>query len=141
MAPESMVHALEMIYDLLEDHGDLIDVHPSIDPPVINVINESSSVFAGYLRENDDYIEYTQADQALASVINSGLYVIKKQDLFNFSIYSDTLDEFLAYLAENWSDAYLENDTIDRIRKQMSLAEGYKLVSTEKIKIARLGRL
>ena len=126
-----MVHALEMIYDLLEDHGDLIDVHPSIDPPVINMINESS----------DDYIEYTQADQALASVINSGLYVIKKQDLFNFSIYSDTLDEFLAYLAENWSDAYLENDTIDRIRKQMSLAEGYKLVSTEKIKIARLGRL
>ena len=48
MEPESMVHALEQIHDLLVPDGHLIDIHP----------NGEKSEFICRLEESDEFIGY-----------------------------------------------------------------------------------
>jgi len=117
MEPESMVHALEQIHDLLKPEGHLIDVHPTGE--LVKFIRplERYEHFMGYLRETDDYIEYQQADEALETAVSKGLFQVCETKEFNFHTYANSFENLKTFLEENWSDAVIPDDVIAEAHK------------------------
>jgi hypothetical protein len=117
MEPESMVHALEQIHDLLKPGGYLIDIHPTGEPvKFIRPLN-GREYFMGYLQETDDYIEYFQADEALETAVSKGLFQVGATEEFEFHTYANSFDELKTFLEENWSDAVIIDDVIAEAHK------------------------
>lgn len=136
-----MVHALEQLHQLIRPNGQLIDIHPSSEPASIEIRLHDRILPAGWLHETDDYIEYELADQALASVVNSGLFTLERHGLFSFVWYADTLEELRAYLAEEWKDAIIDDVTFMRAAEWMSGIERDKeVILRETVNIARFRR-
>jgi hypothetical protein len=69
-----MVHALEITRSLLKPDGLLIDIHPTGDPPFVEVHVDGEVRLAGYLEETDNFVEYLEADDALTNVTRRGLF-------------------------------------------------------------------
>jgi hypothetical protein len=137
-----MVHALEIIHTLLVAGGVLIDVHPTSDPPLIEVQLGNQNYLAGWLRETDDYIEYTQANQALEDVVCRGLFVLEKKGTFDFNTYASSMDELRSYLAETWQDAVIDDQVAGRVEDLFkSPAADKVLVLRELVQISRLSPL
>lgn len=134
-----MVHALERAHRLLKGNGRLIDIHPLGEPPPIEVRLGPEIHPVGWLREEDDYIEYVQASQAIETVIKRGLFVQEKQGTFAHITYADTLADLQHYLAKEWQDAFIENVVAGRIEDLMSSIElDQELILRDVIQIARL---
>lgn len=112
MAPESMVHALEQIHALLVPGGLLIDIHPNGEPVAFFLSINERNEFIGYMQESDDYIEYRQADEAIAAVLDNGLFELGKSEEFEFRTYADAFEELDGFLAENWSDAVITDEVL-----------------------------
>ena len=112
MAPESMVHALELIHALLIPGGALIDIHPNGEPVEFVYPLESGERLIGYLQESDDYIEYRQADEALEVCVARGLFSVVETGEVEFRTYADAFDELKDFLDENWSDAVISEQVV-----------------------------
>ncbi len=137
-----MVHALEIIHKLLEPGGFLLDVHPSSDPPPIEVRLGKRYYLAGWLKETDDYIEYIQADQALVAVVQRGLFALEKKGAFPFNTYAGSIEELRSYLAEAWQDAIVDDQVAGRVEELVQSPEADKeVVLRELVQISRLHRL
>jgi len=117
MEPESMVHALEQIHDLLKPNGDLIDIHPNGELVEFIFPLEGREHLIGYMLETDDYIEYRQADDALQVAIEKGFFQVLKTGEFEFRLHADSFDELKAFLDENWSDAVITDEVIANARR------------------------
>jgi hypothetical protein len=134
-----MVHALEKIHHLLKPDGFLIDIHPSGEPPPVEVRIGERNHLAGWLKEKDEYIEYIQADEALQSVVDRGLFVLEKQGTFTFNTYAASLEDLRTHLDEVWEDAILDEQVAGRIEDLWCSPSGDKeLVIKEIVKISRL---
>ena len=110
-----MVHALEKVHRQIAPGGVLLDIHPLSDRPSVLVNNQQ----VGVLKETDDFVEYRQANAALDEVVRRGLFVVERASTFAALTHADSLPELLAYLAEEWSDAVLEDDLQKRIEALM----------------------
>jgi hypothetical protein len=139
MEPSGMVHALELARQLLLPNGRLLDLHPTGEPPPIEIRIGTEISRVGFLRETDDFVEYGLADAAVARVIREGLFVIEKSDQYSFDIHADGLEELLSYLAEEWTDAVIDDDIVKRIESLLSSSETDKeIILRDRIYIARL---
>jgi hypothetical protein len=138
MAPEGMVHALEIIHQLLAPGGLLIDIHPTSEPPPILVRTDEGEFFAGWLQETDNFIEYEQASQALQEAIRQQWFEMEEAGEFPFATQAATLDELTAFLAIEWKDAVITPETAARIESLFHEHPGKKeIIITEKISVAR----
>jgi len=136
-----MVHALEKIYTLLKPDGHLIDIHPTPEPAAIVVHSGERLTPAGWLDEVADYVEYEWADEALAAVVDSGLFTLERRGAFEFVWHADSVIDLLAYFAEDWQDARLDPVTAMRIDEMLKTAEHDKeILVKEAIRIARFSR-
>lgn len=134
-----MVDALRTIHDLLQPHGVLIEIHPAGHPPPIYVRVGGTTHLAGWVQESDDYEEYAQADAAIRTVIRRGLFVRERYESFTFITYADSLAELRAHLAEEWSDAVIEEQVAGQIEAWMSSATADKeIILQEIVSISRL---
>lgn len=134
-----MVHALERAHWLLKENGRLIDIHPLGEPPPIEVRLGSEIHHAGWLREEDDYVEYVQAGEALDEVVSRGLFVRERVDTFAHTTYADTLADLQCYLETEWHDAFIEDVVAGRIEALMSSIEpDQELILRDVVQIARL---
>ncbi len=133
MAPESMVHALEIVHGLLTPVGRLVDLHPSGQPPPLEVRIGRKRYCAGWLRETDDYVEYEQASAALQSVAQRGLFAWEEQRTFAFTTYADSLVELQAYLAREWQDAVIDDQVARQIADWLRVVGGEKEISLREI--------
>ena len=133
-----MVHALETVHTLINPDGYLLDIHPVTDKAWVEVKVNGKEYFLDVLEETDDYIEYGQANDALAQVLAKKLFTIDAAGKFTFVIYTDTIEEMRTYLADNWKDAVI-NESIDRKAKEYitSVAMSYEILVREEILIAR----
>ena len=141
MQAESMVHALEQVHDLLKDGGFLIDIHPDGEKVEFLCDLDGQEQLIGYLEENDDYIEYRQADDAIQTAVSKKLFKILKAGAFEFRTYADSFDEMKTFLEENWSDAVVTEDVILRAGELESEHRTYKTILREQAKIGLLKRI
>ena len=137
-----MVHALELVHNLLVERGVLVDIHPTGDPPRIEVRLGDLLHLAGWLNETDDYIEYTQASQALNEVVNKGLFTLEREGVFSFSTCADTLADLCSFLEETWQDAEIDEQVAGVVEDILQSPEVDKeIILREQVKIARFRRL
>ncbi len=84
MEPEGMVHALEEIHRLLRPTGTLIEIHPAREVPVVEVRSGGEVTFAepdpGY--DYDDDLRL--AEDAVATIVGRGRFVIDGRRSFEF---------------------------------------------------------
>ena len=92
-----MVHALERIHQLLEPDGRLIDIHPSGEPPPIEVRVGQRATVVGWMKETDDFIEYAQAAAALSQVIERGWFDFERKGTFEFATHADSVSALREY--------------------------------------------
>lgn len=134
-----MVHALEHAHRLLSRNGRLIDIHPLGEPPPIEVRLGGDVHHAGWLLEEDDYVEYIQASEALDTVIRRGLFALERQGTFAFITYADSLADLQSYLENEWHDAILEDRVAGRIEELMSSTEpDQEIILRDEVQIRRL---
>jgi SAM-dependent methyltransferase len=147
MTPEGMVHALEEIHRLLKPGGNLIDIHPVAEEPLIEVYQGGRILLA------QPYPDYSaedclQADNALAQAVQRGKFVIERSGQFDFLVYGSSVTELLDYVAEanafadkskDSAVSLLETELIARVEGIMQTAgEGAEVATHERIHIARL---
>jgi hypothetical protein len=82
MEPEGMVHALEEIHRVTKPAGSLIEIHPALEFPFIEVRWNEEPSFS----ENDpgfDWVEDSRlAETAVATVVRRGLFVLEESRRF-----------------------------------------------------------
>ena len=131
------MHALEITHGLLKAGGLLLDIHPTGEPPRIEARVGEKDRVAGYLEETDGFVEYFQADDALADVTGRGLFVLEREGLFTFMLHTSTIKELVDYLEAEWSDSVVHEETIERATELMGESgEGREIVMSEKTLIA-----
>ena len=118
-----MVHALELIWKMLKRDGVLIETHPSGAKPSIGVRSGEKILPCGILEETDDFIEYFQAEEALANVASRGWFRLERRDDFHFIVLADTPDEFVKFLNENYSDAILKPEVYEKLVTRIEVEE------------------
>lgn len=95
-----MVHALERIKRLLRVDGSLIDIHPVLEAPLIEVSSGGrislSEPSPGYDYEE----ELRQAENALARIVERGTFVIDRTCEFDFITYGSSVAELREFMAE-----------------------------------------
>jgi len=134
-----MVHALERIHKLLRPDGSLIDIHPSGDPPPIEVRVGSQVTCAGWLKETDDFIEYGQASAALSQAIECGWFTVEREGTFEFITHADSLAQLREYLAKEWKDAIIDESVAARAEELLNAPNRDKeLTVRERIRIVRM---
>lgn len=115
-----MVHALEIIHQSLRRHGRLIDIHPVGEPSPIEIRIGEHKVLAGWLTETDDFVEYKQADDALAQAIRRRWFRVERGTTFPFITHADSLSELREYLVKEWKDAILDDATARKVEEHMA---------------------
>lgn len=118
-----MVHALEQIKTHLPPGGLLIDIHPSGEPPPIDVRVGTATHRVGWIAEEDDYAEYLQADEALSEAVRRGWYTVRQVERFAFTTYADTMDDLLTHLATTWEEAIINERTIQQTNDLLNTIE------------------
>ncbi|HEU5113723.1 MAG TPA: hypothetical protein VFU96_10430 [Acidimicrobiia bacterium] len=93
-----MVYALEEIHRLLKPAGALIEIHPSMEgPPLVEVRSNGRLSFA----EDDPGFDYAedvrQAEAAVASVVDQGMFVLEDRRRFELRTYADSVKELRDY--------------------------------------------
>jgi 2-polyprenyl-3-methyl-5-hydroxy-6-metoxy-1,4-benzoquinol methylase len=136
-----MVHALETVHSLLKPGGVLVDIHLGTEKAGILAQVNGKEYFLDSVEETDDYIEYKQANEALAQVIERGLFTIEEAGQFTFLIHAATIEEMREYLTANWKDAIL-NESVDiKARELLTPSiERYGIFVREEILITRFKR-
>jgi len=138
MEPESMVHALEQIHDLLEPGGILINFQPNGELVEFYAALDDGERFIGYLLESDDYIEYFQAQDAIEKVTGMGLFQSEKVGEFEFCAYADSFKAMKTHLEENWSDAVITDEVITSAHNLEEEHGVYKTILREMGKLSIL---
>ena len=96
-----MVHALEEIHRLLKPAGTLIEIHPSVEgPPLVEVRSNGRLSFAEVDPGFDD-ADDRQAEAAVASVVDQGMYVLENRRRFELRTHAGSVEE----LREHWEVA------------------------------------
>jgi hypothetical protein len=133
-----MVHALEIIHGLLKKDGLLIDIHPNGEPPPIEVHVAGEVLLAGHLEEEADFVEYFEADGALADVTARGLFKMEREGLFTYMTHASTITALTDYLEAEWSGAVLPEKTIEQVVALMDEpGEGREIVLRESVRLSR----
>lgn len=109
------MHALELIWQMLKPGGTLVEIHPSGKKPPIGVCRGNELLPSGVLEETDDFVEYFQAEAALAEAETRGWFRLEQRDDFHFIVYADTPEEFQKFLDDNYSDAVLKPEVYERL--------------------------
>ena len=138
-----MVHALEIIRGLLKPGGNLIDIHPTGEPPRIELVQNDLRRFVGHLRESDDFIEYGQAQAALDQALDLGWFDLERSGTFQFVNWSPSIGELRAFLEGNWSDAILDPEIDRNVETLLKPSLGVQpegATSVEMTEIVRISR-
>ena len=144
-----MVHALEEIHRLLKPAGTLIEIHPSPEvPPLVEVRSNGRLSFA----EDDPGFDYAedlrQAEAAVASVVDQGMFVLEDRRRFELRTYADSVKELRdhwevagAYSPEEKEETlvHLRDDMYERANAVMEeAARPSEIVYVEPATISRL---
>jgi SAM-dependent methyltransferase len=148
MAHEGMVHALEEIHRLLKPAGTLIEIHPGVDaPPLVEVRSDGKPSFS----EDDPVFDYEedlrQAEAAVTTVIERGLFVLDERRRFELRTYAASVKELRdhwalvgAYDPEEPEEKLLQrrDEMYARAHEVLERAPGAEIVYVEPATMSRL---
>jgi hypothetical protein len=103
-----MVHALEEIHRVTRPSGTLIEIHPALEFPFLEVRSGEELFFS----ENDPGFDWDEdsrlAEAAVATVVGRGLFVLEERRRFELRIHASSLDD----LRDHWAvaDAYITDE-------------------------------
>jgi len=139
MDPTGMVHALETVHRQLVPGGRLIDIHPSGEAPPLFLRADSRQTLIGWLGETDYFIEYRQADRAVAEAVSAGLFSLEDHQEFMFETQAEDIGRLVEFLKANWSDAVLEERLSERASRLQHQASGPSaIILAERVQILKL---
>jgi len=99
-------------------------IPPYPDPTLSHTRRTQRAIRLGQL--DDSYRIGTQAiaDAALQALIDGRRLVREREETFTLVYHFDSVESWLAYMAEQWSTARLSADLTARARRQLSGEEG-----------------
>jgi hypothetical protein len=147
MEPTGMVHALEEINRMTRPAGTLIEIHPALEFPFLEVRSNGGLHFS----ENDPGFDYEEdsrhAEAAVATVVRRGLFVLDESRRFELRTHASSLKE----LRDHWAvaDGYItekKDEALARRAEEMyaragevlERSPGAELVYVEPATISRL---
>jgi SAM-dependent methyltransferase len=148
MEHEGMVHALEEIHRLLGPAGTLIEIHPSLDAPFVEVRSDGVVSFV----ERDPGFDYEDdlrhAEEAVTSVVAREIFVLEDDRRFELRTHAASVKELRDHFAV--AGAYDPEEKDEALAKQQDemygrahLALGAATTASEVIYVdpARMSRL
>jgi hypothetical protein len=123
------VHALETIHGALRPQGLLLDVRPALQHPWVVIQRGAAanrSVRIGEVARlgqmDDSYRIGTlaSADASLQTLIDAGRFVQERAETFPFVYHFDSVETWLAYMAQHWSSALISGEVIDQAREELA---------------------
>jgi hypothetical protein len=113
-----MVDALRRAHRMLAPGGCVVDVHPTETAASVQVGTRAS----GHVDGGDAPARHAAAGAALSTAIDEGLFGVTAIVDFDFYTYGDTVDELRDYIAENWRNARIDDETVARTRDELLAA-------------------
>ncbi len=121
----------------MRPNGLLLDLHPEPEFPRLEVHAGDGVTSVGDLDTSANVAKVHAARAVLASAIDAGYFVREDATTFEFRYYFDTIDTWLAYMAERWKEAAIAPTLVTRIRSVLHPPTG-RLVIRESVHAARL---
>jgi hypothetical protein len=147
MEREGMVHALEQIRRLLRRSGTLIEIHPALEVPFVEVRSNGELLF----REDDPGFDYEDdlrsAEEAVATVVGRGVFVLHARHRFELRTHASSVRELRdhfavvgAYDLEEKEDALVrqQDEIYARAHEVLDRSPGAELVYVEPATMSRL---
>ena len=133
------MHALEKIHELLKPVGRLINIQPSGKHRPLQIHSNDKVKQAGLIRHQLDYEFHKKALAALDQVVDDGLFVFERIDSFPFLYHAETLDIMQEWIAENWLNSTLDEETIRRaVELENTTEKPSEVVVHQEMHISRL---
>ena len=129
-----MVDALRRTRTMLRFGGCVLDVHPTVEAPHYEV----SGVWTGDLQADDARRRHAAADAAVATVLDMKLFEVEGEEEFSFRRYADSLSELQEYIAQKWSDARVDDETVHRTLDALHADHGGQLWLREQARVTKL---
>lgn len=145
-----MVHALEETRRLLKFEGVMVNILPVAEGPFIEAHHDGKVLFSERKRETPSE-NVLRAEAAVQQVLDRGLFVMDREEAFEFRTYGASVSEFRAYWEEQ--SAYEEAPKAEELLAREAylyaqveqildeLGEGAQVVFRERVRIARLSAL
>jgi len=143
-----MVHALEQIHRLVRSDGVLIEIHPVVGAPLIEVRSGADVAFRAPDPTYDYEDDLLHAEQALDEIVRRGRFDLNATRDVDFMIHAPSVEELRQYWAVHGAyddapkdDATVarENELYDRVEKVMGRLRGHaRLLFTERARLSRL---
>jgi len=129
-----MVDALRRAHRMLKPNGCVVDLHPSASPASV----EAAGTSTGAIDAADAVLRHAAAGVALSSAIDEGLFAVDQTLVFTFYTYGETIEELRDHVAENWRNARIDDETVDRTRQVLRDASGARPRIREAVHITKL---
>ena len=125
------MRALETIHSALRPHGLLLDVRPALQYPTVQITRRGAHPdqperVTSLGRVDDSYRHDTlrMADAAIRQVIEARLFERERAETFTFVYHFDSVETWLAYMAEHWRTGALSSALIARARREQAREQG-----------------
>jgi hypothetical protein len=129
-----MVDALRHAHRLVRPDGCVVDLHPTAAIASVEV----GAYATGSVDAGDAPLRHTAAGAALASVLDAGLFVVDGVLDFTFYTYGLTIEDLRHYIEENWRNARIDDDVVQRTRDALHDAPGIRPRVREQVRLTRL---
>jgi len=119
------VNAVERMWAALRPGGLLLDIRPATEHPRVEIQRGERVVTIGRIDDSYRIGTLLVADTAVQMVVDAGQFAWERDERFTFVYHLESVDAWLAYMAEHWSSAVIAPDMIVRAREALpSRAEG-----------------
>lgn len=123
-----MVHALKELWRVLVPQGSMIDLRPLAQNPPVEIVVGEQIFLAGRADVSSAMPDDVASDESLDEVVGEGRFIREHEELFDYAIYWDTLDEMLAYAEWSWIRVSLPEAMLTETRRLLaSSGEGTRL--------------
>ena len=117
-----MVHALKKVASRLTTEGVILEVHDLIEPPRIEVHSVRGQFFAGQLLSSNYFENERKANLAINQAVAEGLLKSDQSIIFEYFIRADSFSTLSNWLAEEWPNEYIPDDTRWKVMEMESEA-------------------
>lgn len=133
------MHALEITHSLLKPDGLLINIQPIGKPKPIEVHSDGLVSHAGWIEHRLNFVLHKQSLASLEQVVEDGLFIIEREDTFPFLYHEQSFSTLQKWLAENWENHILDDETAKRTEELLTKAgDNSEVIMREEIHIMRL---